>query len=128
MPRLACLLLTLLLATGIPAGEAAAVLLSAGDGTGNTTAPPDNPGFANVGLRGDLTCIYLGNRWVLTANHAGFGDVVLGGVLYTAVIGSKVRLKNPDDSNADLQMFKLVEQPPCRASRSRCRRRPSRRP
>ena len=31
-------------------GKASAVLISAGTGTGNTTAPANNPGFANVGI------------------------------------------------------------------------------
>lgn len=56
MPRIACLLLPLLLTATWPR-SAGAVLLSAEDGTGNTTAPADDPGFANVGLRGDLSCI-----------------------------------------------------------------------
>jgi len=107
-----CSLLGSLWIGALAAPPAAAVLLAAGDGSGNTGAPPNDPGWANVGLRESLSCVYLGNRWVLTANHAGFGDVVLGGISYTAVTGSKFRLQNPDATNADLQMFKIVEPPP----------------
>ena len=39
----------------------------AGD-TNGTTAPADDPGWANVGLASS-TCIYLGNGWALTAAH-----------------------------------------------------------
>ena len=105
------LLALLLIALAFPR-DAAAVLIASGDGTGNTTAPPDDPGFANVGLRDLQSALYLGNRWVLTANHVGFGNVVFEGVTYTAVTGSKVRIKNPDTTNADMQMFKLIETPP----------------
>ena len=51
------------------------MIIASGDGTGNTTAPADDPGFANVGNRGGLTGVYLGRRWVLTANHVGEGDI-----------------------------------------------------
>lgn len=54
-------------------------MISSGDGSGNTTAPVDDPGFGNVGARGNATAVYLGNQWVLTANHVGTGSVVLGG-------------------------------------------------
>ena len=56
------------------------MIIASGDGTGNTTAPADDPGFAHVGNRGGLTGVYLGRRWVLTANHVGEGDIELLGV------------------------------------------------
>jgi hypothetical protein len=102
----------LLFALSLAPRGAQAVLIATGDGTGNTTAPADDPGFANVGTRDLQTALYLGNRWVLTANHVGFGNAVFGGVTYTAVAGSKLRLVNPNATNADLQMFKIIETPP----------------
>jgi hypothetical protein len=38
-------------------------------GNANTTAPADDPGFANVGSTGGASVIYLGNRWAITASH-----------------------------------------------------------
>ena len=42
-----------------------------GDGTGNVTAPPDDPGWDHLGTKGGTTVVYVGNRWVLTAHHVG---------------------------------------------------------
>lgn len=105
-----CLLaaiLTLLLAAAAPA-----VIIDSSDGTGNTTAPAPDPGWDHVGLRGGLTAVYLEDGWVITANHVSAGDVVLGGVTYSLVPGSSVRLQNADSTNADLQMFAISPEPP----------------
>jgi hypothetical protein len=48
-----------------------AVLISSDDGTGNTTAPASDPGWSNVGDRGGLSAVYVGNGWVLSAGHVG---------------------------------------------------------
>ncbi len=97
----------------LPPATASAVLLATGDGTGNTSAPPDDPGFANVGIRGGLhTIVYVGNRWVLGANHPGFGDVSFDGIDYSPIPGSKVRIVHPADATlADMQMFRLQDDP-----------------
>jgi hypothetical protein len=47
---------------------------------------------------------------VLTANHVGPGNSYFENVLYPWAIGSDVRLHNPDNSYADLLLFRL--QPP----------------
>ncbi len=39
-----------------------AVVITAG--SGNTSAPADDPGWDYVGARGGATCVYLGNNWV----------------------------------------------------------------
>src|SRR5580704_15894094 len=57
-------------------------IVAGGDGTQNTTPPADDPGFANVGIRGSGSGIYLGNGWVLTAAHVGAGWVWFNGVEY----------------------------------------------
>ena len=57
---------SLLLAALLLAFDASAVIIDSADGTGNTTAPIDDPGFANVGKRGSLTGIYVGYGWILT--------------------------------------------------------------
>jgi hypothetical protein len=94
-----------------PLGDAQAVIIEAGDGTGNTTAPPDDPGWANLATRANLTAVYLGRRWMLTANHVGAGDVVLEGQTYSPVPGSAVQFENPDTSQADLMVFKIFGDP-----------------
>ena len=88
------------------ASAARAVIIDSCDGTGNTGAPADDPGWSHVGRRGGLTAIYMGNGWVLTANHVGEGDVVLEGVTYPAVTGSKIRI-----GEADLAVFQIDPSP-----------------
>jgi hypothetical protein len=91
-----------------PAG---AVIIDSDDGTGNTGAPPDDPGWAHVGIRGGWTAIYLRNRWLLTANHVATGPVELGGVLYDDIPGSAIRLDNGDGTFADLKVFAIAQDP-----------------
>jgi hypothetical protein len=88
-----------------------AVIIDSGDGTGNTSAPSDDPGWAHVGTKGGATVIYLGNGWVLTANHVGIGDVVFQGVLYPAVEGSSIRLQNDSGPPPDLRVFRIDPRP-----------------
>jgi hypothetical protein len=104
MPILLLLLLLMLLAAPSPAP---AVLIDSGDGTGNTSAPIPDPGWSNVGLRGPLTAVYLGNSYVITAAHAGFGDVFFDGVPHQAVPGTNVIIQNPDTSPVDLRLFSI---------------------
>ena len=82
-------LLALLLLFAWPAQ---AVIIASGDGSGNTTAPVDDFGFANVGVVtsncSNCTAVYLRNRWVVTAGHVGIGPVTFGGVTYQPVSGS----------------------------------------
>jgi hypothetical protein len=94
-----------------PLGDAQAVIIETGDGTGNVTAPPDDPGWANLGTRSGTTGVYLGRRWVLTANHVGAGDIVLDGQTYSPVPGSAIQFENPDTSQADLMVFKVFGDP-----------------
>lgn len=90
---------------------APAVLIDSGDGTGNTTAPSPNSGWDHIGLRGALSAVYVGNSYVLTANHVGVGSVLLGGVTYQAVPGTEVRLANSDGSLTDLLLFSIFPVP-----------------
>jgi cysteine-rich repeat protein len=113
---LPALLLPLLLAA-----PAQAVLIDSGDGTGNTTAPADDPGFDHVGTKGGTSVIYVGYGWVLSAAHVGMGDVVLGGVSYPALSGSRIVLIHSGTTEADLELFRIDPAPslsplPIRAS------------
>jgi hypothetical protein len=92
--------------------RASAVLIASGDGTGNITAPGDDPGFGHVGLLEFGNAVYLGNRWVITASHIGSGPVNFGGTLYDPVLNSAMRLRTPDDTaDTDLLMFRLEDDP-----------------
>src|SRR4029453_1581474 len=93
------------------AGPAAGVLFASGDGTGNTGPPPDDPGFAHVGVVNGLTGICLGDGWGLTANHVGIGSLTLQGVAHPAVPTSGVRLQYGPGVPTDLRLFRLVTDP-----------------
>ena len=89
--------------------QAKAVIVAAGDGSQNTTAPTDNPGWANVGLLNGATGVYLGSYangyWVLTATHVGLGNITLGGTTYNAVGGSGVQI------GGDLFAYRIATDP-----------------
>jgi hypothetical protein len=93
----------LALAWGAPA---AAVIIASGDGTGNTSAPADDPGWAHVALRSYATSVYIGDGWILTADHVPTGDVQIEGVVHRWVPGSQVTL-----DPADLKLFRIESDP-----------------
>jgi hypothetical protein len=88
---------------------ASAVLIATGDGTGNTTAPSPDPGFANVAVIGVLSGVYVRNGWILTAGHVGAKPTELLGETYQPVPGSAVQFQNPGGGAADLMAFKLLD-------------------
>ena len=92
-------------------GSSASALVVSG-GTGNTTAPADLPGWADVGNLNGSTCVYLGDGWVLTAGHVGPGNPVFGGIDYTWN-GVTRQIHDPasPSTNADLIMFQLTTDP-----------------
>ena len=99
-----------LLSVALPlaiAAAAPAVIIDSANGAGNTSAPSPDPGFGNVGICNGLSCVYLSDGWVLTANHVGAADATFGGVTYPWLAGSGVRLHNPNSSFADLALFRL---------------------
>lgn len=106
------------LAAATLVGQAQAVVINTVTGTDNTSAPADDPGWANVGVLGIGTGVYLGNRWVLTAAHVGGGSIVLNGGTYAMLAGSGTTLSNPPGRSAttDLYMFRLTATPPGLAS------------
>jgi hypothetical protein len=86
--------------------------------TGNTTAPVDNPGWANVGLCNSASAVYLGNRWVLTAFHvnaSGTFPVIFNSTAYTPVPGTATQLTNNGtpgmSAHADLMVFQINADP-----------------
>lgn len=97
------------------AGRAQAVVIDTITGTGNTTAPSDDPGWSNVGLLGIGTGVYLGNDWVLTAAHVGAGSIVLNGSSYAMAPGTAIQLTNGGEPGksalTDLVLFRLATTP-----------------
>jgi hypothetical protein len=103
--------LLLALAGLLAATPAPAVLIASGDGTGNTSAPPSDPGWSHVGTLNYLTGVYLGDGWVLTASHVGTGAIHLGGTSFPPVTYSTVVLEHAPGAPTDLRMFRLVSDP-----------------
>lgn len=93
------------------APRASAVAIASEPGSGNVTAPADDPGFAHVGSPGIATVVYLGNGWVLTANHVVDDDVTLDGVVYPRVPGSRITFTNPDASLPDIAAYRIDPHP-----------------
>ncbi len=93
------------------APQASAVVIASEPGSGNTTAPVDDPGFGRVGVPYVASVVYLGNGWVLTANHVGDTNVTLDGVVYPLVPGSRVTFTNPDLSVPDLSAYRIDPHP-----------------
>lgn len=85
-----------------------AIVHSTGDGTSNTTPPPDDPGFANVGPTLGLTGVYLRGGFVLSAQHAGVLPITLGGVTYPVVPDSQILIKHlPSAFFADVAVYRI---------------------
>jgi len=93
-------------------------------GSYNTTTPTvDFPYWDNIGQwhnsSGSLVggCFYLGNSWVLVANHqwqldgGAAATVELDGASYDIIEGSDVRITNGDGSGADLRKFRIDGSP-----------------
>ena len=77
----------------------------------NTAAPGDDPGWDNVADIG----VYVGHRWMLTANHVGPGNPTFAGVgTFFFQPGTAIRIQNPSgpDPYADLVMYQLTTNPP----------------
>ena len=84
------------------------LVLDSGDGQGNETAPVDDPGWHNVVRRlGGPSVVYLGDGWVLTANHVGAGVVLIEQALYDPIPSSIQQIHNDDGSLTDLLLFQI---------------------
>ena len=104
------ILSTLMVCGGYLCQPAAAVVIASGDGSGNTSAPADDPGWSYMGVRGGASAIYMGNDWVATTAHVGVGNgsVVFDGNTYQRDPDvCVIRLKNDNQTKTDIIMFKL---------------------
>ena len=96
-------------------GSAGAVVIDrVNAGSGNMSAPSDDPGWNNVGAIGVGGGVYIGYGWVLTANHVGSGDgITLGGVKYPMLPGTGRQLTNAGaagkSASTDLFMFQIAK-------------------
>jgi len=102
----------LLLALLLCAAPARAVLIDSGNG--NTTAPVDDPGWANVGWVGPFNGVYLGYGWMISASHVSMTSgqtVVLDGVAYYPVVESRVVIEHDASHDADLHVFQIDPYP-----------------
>lgn len=116
MKTLPPLLLAVLAAAVIcPAG---AVVVTTGVSNTSTPVSPANPFFANVGQLNGASAVYLGNGWVLTADHVAGSlpaSVTFGGTAYATQAGSWQQLLNPTGvgltTYADIVLFRLSSNP-----------------
>lgn len=81
-----------------------------------SVAPADDPGWDNVGSRsGSASAVYVGQRWVLSANHVGAGRVRFGDQTYAAEAGTERQLSNPGGQElsafTDLVLYRLESDP-----------------
>lgn len=97
------------------AAPARAVIINTVNGTGNTSAPFDDPGWANVGTVNNGSAVYLGNRWAITATHVWTGPTTFSGTTYQNVPGSEITLSNNGAAGqtafTDLVLYQLASDP-----------------
>ncbi len=85
----------------------------------NTSAPANDPGWNNVAHMSGATAVYLGDGWMITANHVSDGPVSFSnGQVINVLPGSDVGFFNPSSTGApltgmtpDLRMFHLATTP-----------------
>lgn len=102
--------IVLMAALILPLPLVRAVVISSGNGSGNTNAPsgPNGDlGWNYVGSLNGASGVYLGGGnglgWVLTANHVGFGNFTLNGTTYSAIAGSGQQI-----GSIDLYAFRIT--------------------
>ena len=103
-----------IIATAVFAFSARAfgIIVESGAANDSPPAPADggDPGFNNVGLtvQSNSSCVYLGGRWVLAAQHEGDNqNIMFHGVTYNIDPNSF----NRNIGAQDLQMFRITQDP-----------------
>ena len=95
----------------LSANVAVGLVIEHEEGALNSEVPVDDPGWDNVGVCNGWTAVYLGRGWVLTAAHVGVSNVNLEGTMYVADMNSRERVFNPDQTAADLILFRIDPEP-----------------
>jgi hypothetical protein len=98
------------LAALLSRNSARAIVIESGapNDTPPTAADGGDPGFYNVGIAG-ATCVYIGNGWVLSANHVGEQSTAyFQGIPYSIVQSSYHHAVD----GADVELFQLDPQNP----------------
>lgn len=99
------------------AGPASAVIVYGGNGVdapANSTPPAGfEDAWNRVGMNGNGTGVYLGNGLVLSARHVGLGSsgatgFVVDGIEYPYIGLTDTTLKNSDNSDADLRLYRIA--------------------
>jgi hypothetical protein len=121
-----CKCLTPLAALAALAHSAHAAIVGTGDGTQNTTVPtrddgvPDTPAFNNVASYRVGSAVYLGNRWLLTAEHV-HGGIDVGPVRFSNApgapaydqegVGIQLSYTGPGGGPTDLTLIRIAADP-----------------
>lgn len=102
--------LIVLAMVGVLCSSAPGIIISTGQPLSDTEVAAGFTYWDNIGWRGTLTgsnsdgsCVYLGDSWVLTANHVGSGNVIFDGVTYAEIAGTSQQI-----SNADARVFRIA--------------------
>jgi len=90
--------------------EAAAIITVQGSESEISMPPADDPGFANVGAM-EGAGVYIGDGWVLTANHLGAQSISLQGRIYAPEPETEVQLETDSGRKSDLLLFRLKDAP-----------------
>jgi hypothetical protein len=90
-----------------------AVVISSATDTANVKAPAKDPGWLNIGRVGGGSAIYLGNRWVITAEHVDGSTLTLSdGRQFAASVGSDASIRKTGlPGTPDLRLFRLAQDP-----------------
>lgn len=102
--------LFLLLATLFISFEASAAIIAGNKRGQSYQAPPANntapsgseTEWNRVGMLGDGTAVYLGDGWILTANHVSGSSFVVGSESYSIVAGTSDQI-----GSADLKVMRI---------------------
>ncbi len=98
-------------------GQAAhAVVINTSRTTVNLSAPAHEAGWNNVATMSGASAVYLGNGWMISANHVADGPVTFpDGRTFNIAPGSDRFLLNPPNSglglSPDLRLFQLTTDP-----------------
>lgn len=111
----ALILQALLLLASMFVTRAHAVIISSTSDAPNLISPDPHSGWDNVARISGSSSVYLGNRWMITANHVSSTPVRFNdGRVFNLSVGSETRISNPASrggGETDLRMFRLAEDP-----------------